>query len=47
MQNVVTIDLSQFTAMELANIKLAAQGKKMTLEEYIAFLLQGVATPRK
>jgi hypothetical protein len=33
--------------MELANIKLAAQSKNMTLEEYIVFLFQGVATPTK
>lgn len=45
MQNAITVDLTQFTPMELANIELAANSKKMSIEEYIIFLLQGVATP--
>lgn len=47
MQNEITIDLSAFTPMELSNIQAAASAKKMTLHEYLIFLLSGVATPEK
>lgn len=47
MQNEIVIDLSAFTPMELSNIRAAAAAKKMTLDEYLIFLLSGVATPQK
>jgi hypothetical protein len=41
----ITIDLNQFTPMERQAIESAASEKKMTLEQFISFLLSGVATP--
>lgn len=45
MENHLTVNLSDFTPMELANIENAAKAKNMTVQEYIIFLLEGVATP--
>lgn len=47
MQSVITVDLSYFTPMERANLERAASEKQMTLEQFVTFLLSGVATPQK
>lgn len=42
----VNVDLSGFTPSELLKIEAAAESKKMTVEQYLLFLLQGVQTPK-
>ena len=39
-KELITLELSSFTPMELATIKQAAAEKQMTLEQYIVFLLK-------
>ena len=43
----LTIDLSRFTDMERQSLEAAAAINNMTLEQYVAFLIQGVATPKQ
>jgi hypothetical protein len=47
MQSEITIDLTHFTPLELANIERAASEKQMTLEQFVTFLISGVATPSR
>ena len=42
----ILIDLSGFTPSELLKIEAAAEAKKMTIEQFVLFLLQGVQTPK-
>ena len=39
-KELITLELSCFTPMELETIKQAAAEKQMTLEQYIVFLLK-------
>ena len=46
MQKEIVIDLSSFTKMELANIEQAALSMGMSMQQYVVFLMSGVATPK-
>lgn len=39
-KELITLDLSDFTPLELERIKKAAEEKQMTLEQYVYFLLK-------
>lgn len=41
----IHIDLSDFTPGELSKLEAAAESQKMTLEQYVVFLIHGVQTP--
>lgn len=41
----IQIDLSLLTPCELSKLKAAAEAKKMDIEKFVLFLMQGVQTP--